>query len=214
MKKLRLDQITTDDRLQHRKLDVDHINSLLEAVEAGAKLPPVKVVYDGKNYWLFDGHHRLNVARIRKEAEIEAEVYQGDFRMAWEASLGVNDKHGLRRTDRDIHNVLAQVFLDADLSKLNDEAIARRVGCHRHTVMKFRHALQRKAAADAAAATEFGLNKAEPGEPASGKPNAAAAKAARARTAFFELSLALQETGQFDHVKDALKTIRSRLEEL
>jgi hypothetical protein len=43
-------------------LDFEAIEDYAEAMGAGMKFPPVVVFYDGENYWLADGFHRVKAA--------------------------------------------------------------------------------------------------------------------------------------------------------
>jgi hypothetical protein len=51
--------------------------SVFSAWTRGADLPPVDLVRVGESYFVRDGHHRVSVARVMGQQEIEARV------MAW-----------------------------------------------------------------------------------------------------------------------------------
>jgi hypothetical protein len=57
-------------------------------LERGDKLRPVRVRFDGKNYWLEDGFHRLEAARKVGRKTIAAKVIPGtlaEMELRWRA---------------------------------------------------------------------------------------------------------------------------------
>ena len=67
----------------------------------GATFPAVLVFYDGQDYWLADGFHRIHAAHKAELTQIAVEVRQGSRREAVLYSVGANANHGLRRTNAD-----------------------------------------------------------------------------------------------------------------
>ncbi len=53
-----------------------------EAYRAGAQFPPVIVFYDGEHYWLADGYHRVEAARLAGRTEIYEDITPGSKRTA------------------------------------------------------------------------------------------------------------------------------------
>ena len=72
------------------------------ADEGRREVPARHVFFDGKDYWLADGFHRLEayVMAVPGEA-IECDVFQGTLPDAQWHSYSVNKTHGLRRTNED-----------------------------------------------------------------------------------------------------------------
>jgi len=64
----------------------------------GDEFPPVQVVYDGAEYWLWDGFHRLHARKRNGLYTVPAIVRQGTRRDAVLLSVGANATHGFRRT--------------------------------------------------------------------------------------------------------------------
>lgn len=99
---LPLSSIRLDGGTQCRaSLDQDHIATLADAWQDGAKMPAVVVFHDGSNYWLADGFHRYHAAQKCEFRDIEAEVRSGTRCDAVKFALGANAAHGLRRTNAD-----------------------------------------------------------------------------------------------------------------
>ncbi|MGD1091101.1 MAG: ParB N-terminal domain-containing protein [Bryobacteraceae bacterium] len=55
----------------------ERIMEIVAALERGEILPSVTVRYDGQNYWLQDGFHRVAAMEAVGREEIEAEVIPG-----------------------------------------------------------------------------------------------------------------------------------------
>jgi hypothetical protein len=66
----------------------------------GVALPPVTVWFDGDNYWLTDGFHRIASAEQLGYREIQAAIRLGSLSDAQWDSYSANSHHGLRRSRR------------------------------------------------------------------------------------------------------------------
>ncbi len=126
---LDMDQIRTDGGTQTRAaIDMDVAAEYAEAIGGGATFPPVDVMFDGTNYWLTDGFHRLAAARRAGREEIEARVSSGDRRSAILAAVGANQAHGLRRTNDDKRRAVRALLSDEEWVRWSDRAIAEACG--------------------------------------------------------------------------------------
>jgi ParB-like chromosome segregation protein Spo0J len=98
IRRLRLPQIRTNAGTQTRVLvDEAAVADYAEAMIAGDRFPPVVVFFDGRDYILADGFHRIRAARQARYETIQAEVRQGTRTDALQFSLASNHSHGLRR---------------------------------------------------------------------------------------------------------------------
>ena len=79
----------------------DVVREYADDMADGAIFPPVIVYFDGTDYWLGDGFHRVEAARKLERETINAEVRDGDVRQAVLHGIGSNASHGLRRTQAD-----------------------------------------------------------------------------------------------------------------
>lgn len=123
---LHLSKIRTDGGTQPREeVSPDIASEYAEAMKAGATFPPVTVFYDGTEYWLADGFHRVVAAGYASRNEISAEIKQGTRREAVLFSTGANSTHGLRRTNADKRRAVETLLRDEEWSKWGDRAIAR-----------------------------------------------------------------------------------------
>jgi hypothetical protein len=174
MMKLPLKKIRCDGGTQPRmKIDETVIAEYVEAMRAGDVFPPVDVFYDGSEYWLADGFHRIGSAMVLQLPSFECNVHQGTLHDAQWYSCGVNKAHGLRRTNEDkVRSVKNGLRLNAWRS---DTEIAKHVAVGRTMVAKYRQELvdSGEIAADAPCSSESASCRgdmmqppaAEPGQP-------------------------------------------------
>jgi len=136
---LDLPQIRGDGGTQPRaQIDLFVVDEYAQAMRDGAVFPPVIVFYDGQEYWLADGFHRLTAARNVGLAAIEASVKQGRRREALLFSVGANTQHGLRRTNADKRRAIETLLADEEWAKWSDRELARRAGVSNDFVSRLR----------------------------------------------------------------------------
>lgn len=96
---IELSKIRIDGNTQPRiAINNETIVAYSEVLDDGGKLPPVKLFFDGADYWLADGFHRYHAHKKSGHTGIEGDVTQGTRRDAFVYSLGANHDHGLPRT--------------------------------------------------------------------------------------------------------------------
>ena len=132
--KLRLDGGTQP----RAELNFVVIAEYAEAMQNGAQFPPVVVFYDGAQYWLADGFHRVHAAKSAALEVIPADIRQGTRRDAVLYSVGANAQHGLRRTNADKRRSVETLLRDEEWRKWSNEEIARRCAVDAKTVSKYR----------------------------------------------------------------------------
>ena len=125
---IRLDLISVDAGTQQRPLDEDVLNRYMALVADGVEFPPVEVVTDGPNFWLYDGFHRLECFKRRKQKAISAYVTEGTLRDAIWLSFSANRDHGLSRQKGVAKHIIEQILTDSSWSKKSLTAIAKHVG--------------------------------------------------------------------------------------
>jgi len=113
-----------------------------EAIRGGAKLPPVVVFYDGSDYWLADGFHRVTAYDSIGQRQVECDVRQGTKRDAVLYSVGANSSHGLRRTNADKRRAVETLLRDEEWAQWSDVEIGRRAGTSHTFVAKVRAEVQ------------------------------------------------------------------------
>lgn len=96
-----------------------------EVLEAEGDLPPVIVFFDGLNYYLADGFHRILAYKRAERAYVDADVKGGTARDAIKYALQANAEHGLRRTAADKRKAVNMALDDEEWGKLTAREVAR-----------------------------------------------------------------------------------------
>ena len=138
-----IDKIRIDGGTQARACLSDQtVSEYAEAMEdPNTVFPPVVVYFDGKDYWLADGFHRLAAWRQIGRTEIPADVRQGDRRRAILHSVAANSAHGLRRTNEDKRRAVLTLLEDEEWSQWSDREIARKCAVSQPFVSRLRPAV-------------------------------------------------------------------------
>jgi len=143
--KLELVKIRVDGGTQPRaELLIEVMEDYAEQMRNGVEFPPITVFFDGKDYWLADGFHRIG-AHLRAfgdDTPVEAEVIQGTQSDAQWYSYGVNKTHGVRRNRKDVVRAIKAALLHPEGVKSSDNEIAKHVGATHPTVAKYRAELE------------------------------------------------------------------------
>ena len=137
-----IDSIRTDGGTQPRAvIDFDAVDDYMEAMMEGVKFPPVTVFYDGSDYWLADGFHRVTAAQQADLKEIAADVHQGTREDAQWYSFSANKSNGLRRTNDDKQRAVKAALQHPNGAGKSNSQIARHVGVDEGTVRNWREKL-------------------------------------------------------------------------
>lgn len=144
--KLAPSKIRTDGGTQPRaQLQREVIEDYAEQMKQGVTFPPLAVFFDGKQYWLADGFHRLSAwIKAFDRKPIAIEVIQGTKADAQWYSLAANRSHGLRRTNFDKARAVKAALRHPQGAEKSDRQIAEHVGVHFETVAKYRKDMQEK----------------------------------------------------------------------
>ena len=93
------------------------------------QMPPIVVYYDGADYWLADGFHRLAAWKtadaVNGGPTIQSEVRAGTRRDAILHAAGANAAHGLRRTPADKWRAVEALLVDEEWGAWSDRRIAQ-----------------------------------------------------------------------------------------
>lgn len=140
---LNIEKLALDGGTQSRAgLNDEHVRRLMEAIENGASLPSIRVVYDGTRYFVYDGFHRVEANKRLGRLGIGAEVEQGTQRDAILKSVGANPAHGLPRSKADLRRAVATLLEDGEWAAWSDREIARRTATSHTFVAKVRAELK------------------------------------------------------------------------
>lgn len=115
---------------------VDHYKDLRED---GVELPPIAVVHDGTDYWVWDGFHRLEAAKGLGKKTIRASVTPGCLRDAVWLSYSANKAHGMQRPAGTVKRIIENILCDPEWAKTSLTQIAEHVGASRQYVQQVRN---------------------------------------------------------------------------
>jgi len=140
---LSLTTIRRDGGTQPRDgIDWEHVKEMQQALANGAALPAVDVIYDGTDYWLWDGFHRFHAYANVGKLEIPVAIQQGTQDDAQWQSLAANQNHGLKRTKADKERAIRAALKHPKSAGLSNLAIARHLGVDDKTVAKYREEME------------------------------------------------------------------------
>lgn len=141
METVNLSAIRTDGGTQPRAaIDFAIVEEYAQALATGATFPPAVVFFDGTDYWLADGFHRVHAHKTVDLAEIACDVRQGTRRDAILFSVGANAAHGMRRTNEDKRRAVLTMLGDSEWAAGSDREIAKKCAVDEKTVARYRPA--------------------------------------------------------------------------
>lgn len=128
MKTLSLKLLTIDTDVQPRRsINEKTVAEYAEAIENGAKFPPVVVFAEGTTNWLASGFHRYYAHEKADKRSIRCDVRQGTKRDAILFAMRAN-KHGLRLTNDEKRDNVDEMLQDDEWGKWSNGQIARHIG--------------------------------------------------------------------------------------
>ena len=134
----------TQMRAQLDDATVFEYTQAMAAADGWGTFPPAVVFYDGTDYWLGDGFHRVAAFRdafTDTARKIPVDVRAGTRRDAILHAAAANANHGLRRTNADKKRAVETLLRDEEWSKWSDHEIARRCMVAQSMVSNLRRSL-------------------------------------------------------------------------
>lgn len=136
---LPLAAICKDGNTQHRSaISGDMITEYAALMKEGVIFPPIRVWWDGQQYWLADGFHRLAAAERSGLTEIMCEVRNGTQSDAQWDSYAANTSHGLRWTVAETQRVIQLALSHPNAGCLSNVELAKHLHLSEHTVRRWR----------------------------------------------------------------------------
>lgn len=108
-----------------RQVRENVVEGYAERMGEGDVFPPVSVVQEGKQYFVYDGFHRIAAAALRGDTEIEVTVQAGTMRDAFLLTVKANAQNGVFRTNADKRAAVLVLLTDEEWSKWSNCEIAR-----------------------------------------------------------------------------------------
>lgn len=120
-----LSKIRLDGGTQQRDvLDQDVIREYATAIVEETVMPPIEVVCDNSDYWLWDGFYRWYAHKMSGRDIITCSIRDGSKADAIWLSCGANKSHGIRRNAKDIVKAISTAI------ELNPTATTREIAVH------------------------------------------------------------------------------------
>lgn len=139
---LKISSILKDPRLQHRAvIDRDVVAEWANLIRGGTVFPAITVWFDGEQYWLSDGFHRIAATERAELSEISAEIRQGGFADAQWDSYAVNATHGLRRSRTETEAVIQAALQHTKGATLSNVEVAKHLHVAEGTIRYWRKKL-------------------------------------------------------------------------
>ncbi len=124
----------TQSRISINGETVDDYTAIIEAGGTQWLFPPVDVFFDGTDYFVADGFHRLLSAVRAKRSSIPCTVHKGTARDARIFGMTANDQHGLRMSRAD-KRACVEWLLDQP-GKMTQEEMAQIAGVGKRLVQQ------------------------------------------------------------------------------
>lgn len=139
---IKISLIRRDGGTQPRaEINREVVEQYAEALRNGETLKPVDVFYDGKEYWLSDGFHRIQAHELADHRTINCTVHQGNLEAARWASYAANKAHdvsGLRRTNADKERAVCAALKHPKAESMSERDIANYIGVSKTMVHDYR----------------------------------------------------------------------------
>lgn len=116
----------------------DVVADYASAMLQGSQFQPVLIYFDGRNYWLVDGFHRVQAQKAIGDLKVLADVWQGSYRDALLHATGVNISSGLKLTKADIRKNIHKLIGDPEWRYWSDLDIALQCGSTEDFVLELR----------------------------------------------------------------------------
>ena len=147
--KVPVDNINRSASTQARvSLDESVLAEYTTAWREKAEFPPVVVFQESSVsdvYWLGDGFHRVEAARIAGVGMVSADIRKGGQREALLFAAGANSAHGLRRTQADKRRCVELLLADSEWVKWSNVRIAKACAVSEQLVRDMRDDIETKA---------------------------------------------------------------------
>jgi hypothetical protein len=133
---IKIDTIKLLPELQHRGCDNKVVGEYAELLKEGVKFPAVSVLFDGTDFLLWDGFHRLYAHKEAGIDSIDANISKGDMRDAIWMSFSANVKHGTPLPTTTKRDIIETILRDDEWCWKKQQEIADHVGVTRQYISK------------------------------------------------------------------------------
>lgn len=140
IQKIKIGVLKTDGLQTRAKLSHGDVGAYAQQMGDGVTFDPITVFFDGTDYYVADGFHRIEAHRRLCKEEIEADVRDGNRTDALRHALGANARHGRKLTGADMWHKLEIAWanrLELFGGEPSHELLARTCAVSVKTVQRF-----------------------------------------------------------------------------
>lgn len=130
---------------QHRPVDKKVVIQYAERKKAGDNFPLIEITFDGNNYYLTDGFHRVAAARKLGKNYINANVVNGTRRDAKYSSFQANKTNAFPRQPGTLKGIAEEMLKDEEWGKMSIKDMANHIGISERYVKKVHADLKKEA---------------------------------------------------------------------
>ena len=143
IKELPIKDIVIDPAMQHREVDASVVARYKALMADGVKFPPVNIVNDGNNNYLWDGAHRKAALLKLGKKYIACNIENGSRRDALFFSFSANKANAFPRQPGTVKGIIEKMLKDEEWSKMPIRGIADWAGCTERYVQQIQADLKR-----------------------------------------------------------------------
>ena len=141
-KSLPIKDICLDGKTQQRPVDDNVVKRYAAMMKDGSKFPPVEIITDGNNNFMWDGFHRYFAHLKLNNKYIEANIVNGTQRQAVWLSFSANKKNAFPRQPGTGKEIVGKILKDKEWSKISEVEIAKWVGVTHQYVNKIKKEIE------------------------------------------------------------------------
>ena len=142
IKSVPIKDIVTDCKTQQRSVDDDVVKRYAALIKDRFKFPPIEIIYDGKNHYMWDGFHRYFSHLKLNKKYIEANVEEGPQRQAIWLSFSANKKNAFPRQPGTAKGIIEKILKDEEWSKKSEVEIAKWIGVTQQYVNRIKKEIE------------------------------------------------------------------------
>lgn len=142
-KKVPVESIVVDPKLLPRTRHDEIVEEYVE-IKRRLEMPPIKCIFDGKKYWLYDGLQRFESDKQLGEKTVVVDYEKGSKSDVPWLAAGANCLHGHRLAHGEKRKALILAINSPQGKDASLEKLANHIGCSLASVKKVRADLKKK----------------------------------------------------------------------
>ncbi len=141
-KSLPVKDVCLDGKTQQRPVDDNVVKRYAAMMKDGSKFPPVEIITNDNNNFMWDGFHRYFAHLKLNNKYIEANIVNGTQRQAVWLSFSANKKNAFPRQPGTEKEIVGKILKDKEWSKISEVEIAKWVGVTHQYVNKIKKEIE------------------------------------------------------------------------